>query len=124
MGTVRILYPRRPVIPASVLLAPVRCIEGVHELSEKEMLDVFSAVKKLNSIFKKLYTTTGYNLFVNTGESAGQHIPHVHFHVYGRSENETISPFDILNDAGKHHNRDRVAESDYRQRIENIRNSL
>ena len=49
---------------------------------------------------KALYDTdriTGGNLFVNDGEEAGQHVPHVHFHMFGRSDHEPISPYKIIN---------------------------
>ena len=124
VGTVRILYPRRPVIPMNALIVPVRCVEHLQELTEDEILDVFSAVKKLNSSFNDLYGTTAYNLFVNDGVSAGQHIPHVHFHFYGRSENEEINPFDILNDKARYKARESMEEAEYNQYVEEIRNSL
>lgn len=124
VNTVRILYPKRPVTPTSVLITPLRCVEHFHELQCGEVTDVLLIVKRLHSSFQKLYSTTGYNLFVNDGTSAGQHIRHTHFHFYGRSEDEEKNPFDILNDKEKYTNRPQMSEEEYRENIKRIRESL
>jgi diadenosine tetraphosphate (Ap4A) HIT family hydrolase len=124
MGTVRVIYPRRPIIPASVLITPVRCVEHVHDLTEEEVRDVFRAAKELHEAFTRLYVTTGYNMFVNDGVSAGQHVPHVHFHFYGRSTDEHLNPITILNDKEKYDARPAMPESEHAAHIQNIREAL
>lgn len=124
IGTVRVIYPRRPIIPASVLITPVRCVEHVHDLTEEEVCDVFRAAKNLHEAFTRLYATTGYNMFVNDGVSAGQHVPHVHFHFYGRSTDEHLNPFTTLNDREKYDARPAMAEDEYIEHLHGIRNSL
>lgn len=124
IGLVRVLYPRRPIIPANVLITPIRCVEHIHDLSDEEMADIFSVVKKMHVSFQNLYDTAGYNLFANDGRAAGQHVPHVHFHFYGRSETEETNPFEVLNDNGKYKERSAMSGEVYRSNIEKIRKSL
>lgn len=124
LDSVRVLYPRKPIIPASVLIMPVRCVEHIHDLSDEEIMDIFTAVKKLQSAFKELYNSTGYNFFANDGRSAGQSIPHVHFHFYGRSEDESLNPFDVLNDKGKYQNRPQMPDDEYQKNIDQIKRAI
>ena len=124
IGSVRVLYPRKPIIPESVLIMPVRCVEHIHELSDEETKAIFLVVNKLQLAFKELYNSTGYNFFANDGRVAGQHVPHVHFHFYGRSENETVNPFDILGDKEKYQNRPQMPDDEYNKNIDQIKNSL
>jgi diadenosine tetraphosphate (Ap4A) HIT family hydrolase len=124
IGSIRILYPRRPIIAANVLITPVRCIEHIHDLTEEEVGDMFSVVKKLHQAFQSIYSTTGYNFFANDGRAAGQHVPHVHFHFYGRSENEEINPFEVLNDKEKYLNRLQMQDEDYIRNINQIKMTI
>lgn len=120
----RILYPRRPIIPASVLIIPIRCVEHTHNLSDEEIIDIFAVVKKLHLSFHNLYGTTGYNLFTNDGHAADQHIPHVHFHFYGRSEDEAVNPFKVMNNKEKYKGRPQMPASVYRKNLNQIKNSI
>jgi diadenosine tetraphosphate (Ap4A) HIT family hydrolase len=124
LNSIRVLYPRRPIIPASVLITPVRCVEHVHDLSDEEINDIFSVVKKLQLSFQNLYNTSGYNFFANDGAAAGQHITHVHFHFYGRSVTEKTNPFAVLNDKDKYDNRPTMSEEVYLGNIKKIRDVL
>ncbi len=123
-GSVRVLYPRKPIISANVMIMPVRCVEHIQDLSDDEIKDMFSIVKKLFLSFKDIYGITGYNFFANDGRVAGQHVPHMHFHFYGRSEDEAVDPFDVLGDKDRYQNRPRMPEDEYRKNIDQIKNSL
>lgn len=85
------------MIPENVMIVPVRHVELVGDLSEEEIVDIFKLVKKVYRYFQKKNKVTGFNLFVNSGKAAGQHVPHVHFHFFGRSEKEKISPYKKMN---------------------------
>jgi diadenosine tetraphosphate (Ap4A) HIT family hydrolase len=93
----KVIYPRKPVVEPAVMIMPIRHCENIHELTAEEQLDIFVVIDKIQKIFVSIYKIEGYNLFVNNGVLAGQHIPHVHFHLFGRVVNEAISPFAILN---------------------------
>lgn len=96
-GTIRIIYPLAPIIPANLMIIPSRHVERIEGVSDAESLGIFAAVRAIKRAFADLHGTTGLNLFVNDGRKAGQHVPHIHFHVFGRSDAEPISPYRIVN---------------------------
>ena len=65
-------------------------------LTPDEARDIMGAYGIVKKAFHELYGYTGANMFVNDGREAGQHIPHVHFHIFGRSANEPGDPYKIL----------------------------
>lgn len=94
---VRVIYPRGPIIPQHLMFVPLRHVEEVSELTQNEasaFIQAYGSFKK--ALFEK-DGVTGANVFVNDGSAAGQHVPHVHFHMFGRSVNEPISPYTIIN---------------------------
>ncbi|GEM_PF-1163243 len=124
VGSVQILYPRHPVIEASALVIPKRHIELVEDMTEEEMADILKAVRMLKKTFGGVYGSTGFNLFANSGVVSGQHIPHVHFHFFGRSAAETINPFRILNDSESYKKRPIVTPEELQARVGAIRLAL
>lgn len=96
-GTIRFIYPRTPIIPQHVMLVPLRHVEHLDDLTSGEAADVIKAYGLLKQANRDLDQSTGGNLFVNDGRIAGQHVPHVHFHVFGRAEHEATNPYSVLN---------------------------
>jgi diadenosine tetraphosphate (Ap4A) HIT family hydrolase len=96
-AAIRIIYPLAPIIPANVMIIPSRHVERIEEVSDVESLGIFAAVRAIKRAFADLHGMTGLNLFANDGRKAGQHVPHIHFHVFGRSDAELISPYRIMN---------------------------
>jgi histidine triad (HIT) family protein len=97
IGAVRIIYPRRPVITEHVILLPARHVASATGLNSAESNDVFAAVRHVKKVFNELSGKTAFNLLENDGVEAGQHVPHVHFHIFGRSSGEVVSPYEIMN---------------------------
>lgn len=121
-GTVQIVMPRRPVIDAHVLIMPLRHVERVDQLTTDEMNDVLVAVRDVHYVMQKVFDRDDYNLFVNNGYAAGQHIPHVHFHYFGRSQKEHIDPFTILNNKELDDQRMQLSADEIMKKIEEYRN--
>lgn len=120
---IKVIYPHKPVIEEHVMLTPVRHTERFDELKEDEVIELANAVKKINKTFAGLYGTSAFNLFVNDGKKAGQHVPHVHFHFFGRSEQEKISPYKILNNPGLYKT-EKLPNKEIRDRVDKIREEL
>lgn len=99
---VRLIYPLAPIIPENVMIIPIKHVSIVNDLTPEEILDIFALVKKVDKYFQKFHKTTAFNLVVNCGKASGQHIPHVHFHFFGRSKNESISPYTKMNNYKKY----------------------
>lgn len=122
-GTIRIIYPKAPIIPANVMIIPARHVERIDGICDAESLGVFAAVRTIKHAFANLYGTTGINLFVNDGREAGQHSPHIHFHVFGRATTEPISPYRILNNPAEFPV-EPLAPDDLRTRVAELRDAI
>jgi diadenosine tetraphosphate (Ap4A) HIT family hydrolase len=121
---VKVVYPRRPVIEAAVMIMPIRHCENIHDLTIDEQTDTFAFVNKIQKVFAMVYKTNGYNIFANNGMSAGQHIPHVHFHLLARATNEAISPFVIMNNKELYDNIEKLSPEIIKKRILVLRDKL
>jgi histidine triad (HIT) family protein len=71
-----------PQAPVHILVIPKEHISAIHEIpSEKSgmlshFLSTVTAVVKKNGLDAK-----GYRLVINSGENAGQSVPHLHVHI-------------------------------------------
>jgi diadenosine tetraphosphate (Ap4A) HIT family hydrolase len=92
-----IIYPQRPTIFGNVMVIPKRHVEFFYDLSDEEIVEMKNLVEKLFMGFKEKYHATGFNLINNNGKSGNQHIPHVHWHILMRFDDEKYSPYDVLN---------------------------
>lgn len=91
-----VILPRKPIGNGYFIVFPKRHT-NTFDLSEEEYLAFSECINKVNSIFKKHFNSDDFNLFCNIGKSAGQHIPHIHFHIFNRSTDEKYNPLDKLN---------------------------
>lgn len=93
-----VLYPLRPTIPENVMVIPARHAQALADLSEEEVLEINKVINNIYACFKAKKNATGFNIFANVGVKAGQHIPHFHWHIFIRFDDEKISPYKIMND--------------------------
>jgi diadenosine tetraphosphate (Ap4A) HIT family hydrolase len=75
-----------------VLIVPVRHVETWFELEREEQLETVSAVNEARRIIEVEHSPTGYNIGINSGEVAGQTIPHLHVHVIPRYVGDVKDP--------------------------------
>ncbi len=74
-------------------MIPKRHAPEYFDLSDAERRDVDSLLKFMKQqMIKKDSSINGYNIGVNNGESAGQTIFHVHFHLIPRRNGDTDNP--------------------------------
>lgn len=76
-----------PLAKGHTLVIPKKHAEKLEELN-KEGDSIFSVVHKLAPKIAEAVQAPAYNLFVNNGEEAGQEIPHVHYHILPRFEDD------------------------------------
>ena len=74
----------KPAVEGHVLLVPKRHVQNFTELTEKEISDMFSSVKKIYKILKAAYNSVAFNLVIQDGPEAGQSINHLHLHICPR----------------------------------------
>lgn len=94
---IRVIYPLEPTIDLNFMFLPLRHVERYEDFTDEEVVALHKAIGQVVAALQPHVTLDGYNLFVNVGKKAGQHIPHVHFHLFGRAETEAVSPFAVMN---------------------------
>ena len=79
----------KPVSDAHVLVVPLRHVQDYFDLTARELRD---ANELLGLLRRRILDTdgsvTGFNVGVNCGVSAGQHVMHVHIHLIPRRGGE------------------------------------
>lgn len=66
-----------------LLVLPVRHVPTLLDISDAEAYAVAIAVRQVCTAISGAYERPGISVWQNNGISAGQTIPHVHFHVAG-----------------------------------------
>lgn len=88
------LYNYRPVIEGHCLIIPKRHVERFEELTAEEMVAIQAAINKTDQAVKKVFQTQDFFILQKNGKSAGQTVPHVHFHYIPSEQGE--NPYKIL----------------------------
>jgi len=78
-----------PAVPGHTLIFPKRHIERFWELPDEIVGKIFVLAKYISKRFIEI-GAEGVNIFVASGEVAGQRIPHVVVHVIPRYKNDNI----------------------------------
>ncbi|MEM0244032.1 MAG: HIT domain-containing protein [Zestosphaera sp.] len=74
-----------PYNTAHVMIAPVRHIARIEQLTREEVLDLFEVLSRVIKAIDQEYSPQGYNIGVNVGRVAGAGVEsHVHVHVVPR----------------------------------------
>ncbi|HEX9160657.1 MAG TPA: histidine triad nucleotide-binding protein [Thermoanaerobaculia bacterium] len=73
-----------PQAPTHVLIVPRKHIASLDEMSDADVGTVGTTLLRAAAIARDLkLPADGYRVVVNTGESAGQTVFHIHFHILG-----------------------------------------
>lgn len=95
-----IAMPRHPYHESHLLIFDSRSHEHfLHDFTDERFIDLKRIITILhNEYTDKLSGYKGYNLSSNNGDkSIGQHLDHAHIHLFMRFDNESISPFERMN---------------------------
>ena len=80
-----VMMNKFPYINGHLLVAPVRHISGLDELSKSEMAELLATVDRSVQILKQVMKPDGFNVGLNLGKVAGAGVEeHLHFHVVPR----------------------------------------
>ena len=74
----------QPVGEGHTLVIPKKHFEKVSDLDKKYSSLYLDFLKKVSNLLAKKYNSDGFNIVLNNGESAGQVVKHVHFHILPR----------------------------------------
>lgn len=79
-----------PYAPGHVMVAPVRHVATLEDLSEDEMLDIMRLARRAILAIRRAMTPDGFNTGLNLGKVAGAGIAdHLHLHVVPRWSGDT-----------------------------------
>ena len=82
-----------PVSDGHVLIVPKRHSPDYFSLTEAEIQDANRLIQIMRKqISEKYAAVTGFNVGINSGESAGQTIFHCHIHLIPRRDGDTPNP--------------------------------
>jgi ATP adenylyltransferase len=80
-----VMMNKFPYINGHLLVAPVRHISGLDQLSKSEMGQLLVSVDRSVQILKQVMKPDGFNVGLNLGKVAGAGVEeHLHFHVVPR----------------------------------------
>jgi histidine triad (HIT) family protein len=80
-----------PVKPGHVLVIPKEHFATLLEMDASKAAPLHRAVRKLAAAAMEATGAQGFNLQVNTHKAAGQLVPHVHYHIIPRHEDDGLS---------------------------------
>lgn len=73
-----------PKAPVHVLAVPKKHITSLNEINDDNIIYISEIMKKIPVICEKLgIKEKGYRVVNNIGESGGQTVNHIHFHILG-----------------------------------------
>jgi len=85
-----VIMNKYPYINGHLLVAPVRHVGGMEDLSEEEMLDLMTMVRTSIGVLRRHMNPDGFNVGLNLGRVAGAGLEdHLHFHVVPRWSGDT-----------------------------------
>lgn len=79
---------RSPIRPGHTLVIPKRHLARFEELMPEEINELLKEAQQWIPKLLETYKAVGYNMAVNVSKAAGQAVPHLHFHIVPRSNNE------------------------------------
>lgn len=72
-----------PQAPTHLLFIPKEHISSANDVTAENSNVIAHIFETIPQVFKKLNLGTDYRIVNNCGESAGQSVHHIHFHVMG-----------------------------------------
>jgi ATP adenylyltransferase len=79
-----------PYIGGHTMIAPYKHTGSMEELTDNELLEMFSLVRKTTGTMKEVFSPDGFNVGMNIGEAAGAGFgDHIHIHVVPRWAQDT-----------------------------------
>jgi len=93
---------KKPVVSGHSLVAPLRNVKRLTDLSAEETADLFNLVKQTEKMLMQKYNTNSCTISIQDGPLAGQSIPHLHVHILPRKENDFKRNDDIYSELENH----------------------
>lgn len=91
-ATALVIRDGYPVSPGHTLLIPKRHMGSFFDLSAQERGDLLNLLDRAKLVLDTEFQSTGYNIGVNDGPTAGQTVPHLHVHLIPRFGGDVPDP--------------------------------
>ncbi len=82
-----------PVNPGHTLVVPKEHFENLLDGGEEILKEIMFTIKKVAWGITKAFDLKGFNVGQNNGAIAGQIVPHLHWHIIPRFENDGLEPW-------------------------------
>ena len=87
-----------PLAPGHTLVIPKEPYERLGDVPPDVAADVFGSISRIIPAVKDAVDAPASTVAVNNGEEAGQEVPHVHWHIVPRFEDDGARPIHALFD--------------------------
>lgn len=79
-----------PVNPGHALVIPKKHYKNIEEIPEDLLAGLILVVKKIGLGIKNGLPAEGYNIGLNNDPVSGQAVPHIHFHIIPRKNDDGL----------------------------------
>lgn len=80
-----VMLNKYPYNSGHIMIAPVRHVASIEDLTTEEGFDIFRMVRHATSVLTRAFKPDGFNIGMNLGKAAGAGIDdHMHMHVVPR----------------------------------------
>jgi len=80
----------RQAIEGHVLVIPKMHIENIYELPNREGADLMDCIVRASRAVRDAIKPDGLSIWQSNGRAAFQEVPHVHFHIHPRIDNDNL----------------------------------
>ena len=81
-----------PVSKGHALIIPKKHAISFFNLTEQEVIKMFSLMREVKNVIQKEYNPDGFNIGINEGEAAGRTVHHLHIHLIPRYSGDITNP--------------------------------
>ena len=87
-----VIYDGFPVSKGHCLIVPHRVYSDYFESTNEEVIGLQKLVLETKKLLDEKFQPDGFNIGINSGESGGQTVPHVHIHLIPRYKGDMENP--------------------------------
>ena len=87
-----VIYDGYPVSKGPCLIVPHRVYSDYFESTNEEVIGLQKLVLETKKLLDEKFQPDGFNLGINSGETGGQTVPHVHIHLIPRYKGDMENP--------------------------------
>lgn len=80
----KVLVNRYPYMDGNLMIVPIRHIEKIEDVEEREWQEFGSVLKKTQRTLSKVFKTKSFNVALNVGPESGASIAHLHWQIVPR----------------------------------------